>query len=157
MVTKILELPPVMGTFQVAVTDKVQLGAVLEEIIEFTGPAKITVSTFSCGEEFLIKLAKLRKAGKVKNSILYCSEHGARKTASLIPMISKVYDQAFYINNHSKMMIVEGCRETVCVLASQNQTRGNRLENYTIINDGGSTARKIIAALQAMPSFKLVR
>lgn len=50
---------------QVILTDTFQLGYVLEHLLAFTGPADITVSTYSTGEEFLRKLIALRGKGLI--------------------------------------------------------------------------------------------
>lgn len=47
---------PLTAPLQVFMSDHMQLADVLAALLEFTGPARLTVSTFSCGEEFLTRL-----------------------------------------------------------------------------------------------------
>ena len=56
---------------QVILTDTFQLGYVLEHLLAFTGTARITVSTYSTGEEFLRKLIALRHKGLVRSAHLF--------------------------------------------------------------------------------------
>lgn len=119
---------------QVFMSDRIQLGDVLARLLDYTGKAKLTVSTFSCGEEFLMRLFRLRKKGMVTEATLYADMKAAEKTARINSMMKSVYDKVFLCANHSKVMIIEGEQLTVCVLASQNQTRGNRMESYVIVH-----------------------
>ena len=119
---------------QVILTDGFQLGYVLETVLSFCGPSNITVSTFSTGEEFLRKLLALRKNGQVLHAVLYTDTKAAEKTAKLKYMLRAAYDEINFCKNHSKVMIVEG-NIRVVVLSSQNQTRGNRMENYVILHN----------------------
>lgn len=124
---------PLTCPLQVFMSDKVQLGDVLARLLEFTGAARLTVSTFSCGEEFLMRLHKLKQKGLVLFSALYADMKAAEKTARIRTMLMSVYDEFHLCANHSKVMLVEGERMTVCVLSSQNQTRGNRMESYVVL------------------------
>lgn len=124
---------PLICPLQVFMSHRVQLGDVLAGLLEFTGPARLTVSTFSCGEEFLMRLHKLKQKGLVLSAALYADMKAAEKTARIRTMMMSVYDEFYLCANHSKVMLVEGERMTVCVLSSQNQTRGNRMESYVLL------------------------
>jgi len=127
---------PLVCPLQVFMSDRVQLGDVLARLLEFTGPARLTVSTFSCGEEFLTRLFRLKQKGLVLFATLYADMKAAEKTARINPMMKGVYDEVFLCANHSKVMLLEGTVMTVCVLSSQNQTRGNRMESYVVLHTG---------------------
>lgn len=118
---------------QVILTDAFQLGYVLETLLRFTGRADITVSTYSTGEEFLRKLIHLRGCGLLHRATLFTDIKAAEKTARINPMLRTAYDEVHFCENHSKVMVVRGTRLAVVVISSQNQTRGNRLENYAVI------------------------
>lgn len=120
---------------QVLLSAEMQLGDVLEKLLHFTGPAALTVSTFSTGEEFLNRLHRLRKQKLVLSAILYCDMKAAEKTAHLNPLMRTVYDEINLTRIHAKVMLIRGEQSSVIVLTSQNQTRGNRMESYQIIND----------------------
>ena len=117
---------------QVILTDACQLGYVLESLLAFTGAADITVSTYSTGEEFLRKLLALRRKGLVRSAYLFTDFKAAEKTARVNPILRAAYDEVRFCQNHSKVMVIGG-KFRVVVLSSQNQTRGNRLENYAIL------------------------
>ena len=123
---------PRVAEWQVFLTDAFQLGYVLEQLLSFTGRAHITASTFGNGEEFLRKLIILRHRGLISESILYCDTKAAEKNAKMHPLLKSAYDRINFCDNHSKVLVVEGAFPVV-LLASQNQTRGNRLENYVIV------------------------
>lgn len=125
---------PRVSPLQVILTDAFQLGYVLERLLSFTGPAKITASTFGNGEEFLRKLMMLRGKGLVAEATLYCDTKAAEKNAKMHALLKSAYDSINFCDNHSKVLVVEGTFPVV-LLASQNQTRGNRLENYVIVQN----------------------
>ncbi|MBR4553896.1 MAG: hypothetical protein IKO20_09315 [Bacteroidaceae bacterium] len=132
-------LDPRVAECQVFLTDAFQLGYVLEQLLSFTGKAKITASTFGNGEEFLRKLIILKGKGLIKESILYCDTKAAEKNAKMHPLLRSAYDKINFCDNHSKVIVIEGAFPVV-LLASQNQTRGNRLENYVIIQSKDTAA-----------------
>ncbi|MBR4553077.1 MAG: hypothetical protein IKO20_05125 [Bacteroidaceae bacterium] len=125
---------PIDVPLQIFLTDAFQLGYVLEQLLAFTGRARITASTFGNGEEFLRKLIMLRHHGLISESILYCDTKAAEKNAKMHPLLKSAYDRINFCDNHSKVLVIEGAFPVV-LLASQNQTRGNRLENYVIIQN----------------------
>ena len=140
---------------QVILTDAFQLGYVLEKLLGFTGAADITVSTFSTGEEFLRKLIALRRKGIIRTVRLFTDFKAAEKTAKINAMLRAAYDEVRFCKNHSKVIIIEGITPPVLVLASQNQTRGNRLENYTIIQSK-VTAEYCLATLNSLSTYRLI-
>lgn len=150
-------LDPRVAGFQVFLTDAFQLGYVLERILTFTGKAKITASTFGNGEEFLRKLIMLRNKGMITESVLYCDTKAAEKNAKMHSLLKSAYDRINFCDNHSKVLVIEGAFPVV-LLASQNQTRGNRLENYVIIHSQ-DTARYCLRVLSerkctVLPAFR---
>lgn len=140
------------GDVQVLITDKRQLGDVLAELLEITGPARLTISTFSSGEEFLRRLISLRKRGLVLSATLYTDFKAAEKTARTNPMLRSAFDELRFCPNHSKMVVVQGEHGTMTLFTSQNQTRGNRLESYVLIKDR-AVADYAISVLQQLKTF----
>ena len=124
---------PIEVPVQVILTDTFQLGYVLDRLLAFTGAADITVSTYSTGEEFLRKLIALRAKGLIKRARLYTDFKAAEKTARINTMLRSAYDEVRFCPNHSKVMVIEGDFPVV-VITSQNQTRGNRMENYAVLH-----------------------
>lgn len=132
-------LDPRVAECQVFLTDAFQLGYVLEQLLTFTGKARITASTFGNGEEFLRKLIILKSRGLIEESVLYCDTKAAEKNAKMHPLLKSAYDKINFCDNHSKVLVIEG-NFPVVLLASQNLTRGNRLENYVIIQSKDTAA-----------------
>lgn len=126
---------PFSHPLQAFVSDGLQLGDVLERLLQFCGTSSVTVSTYSVGEEFLRRCHQLRKHGLVSRLLIIADTKAADKTARMNVMVRRVADEVRLCQNHSKVMLIDGAKLQVLVLTSQNQTRGNRLENYTIIRD----------------------
>ena len=129
----------------------------LQVFLAFTGKAKITASTFGNGEEFLRKLIMLRHKGLITEAALYCDTKAAEKNAKMHPLLKTAYDRINFCDNHSKVLVVEGAFPVV-LLASQNQTRGNRLENYVVLQSA-ETAEYCLDILSQrkcanLPAFK---
>ena len=139
---------------QVILTDTFQLGYVLESLLAFTGAACITVSTYSIGEEFLRKLLALRRKGLVRSAHLFTDFKAAEKTARVNPILRAVYDEVCFCQNHSKLMVIEG-HVPVVVLSSQNQTRGDRLENYAILQSR-EAADYCLSTLRGLATYKVL-
>ena len=139
---------------QVILTDTFQLGYVLESLLAFTGAAGITVSTYSIGEEFLRKLLALRRKGLVRSAHLFTDFKAAEKTARVNPILRAAYDEVRFCQNHSKVMVIEG-EVPVVVLSSQNQTRGNRLENYDILQSR-EAADYCLSTLRGLATYKVL-
>lgn len=145
---------PAKKHIQVILSDSMQMGYVLEKLIGFTGPARITVSSYSVGEEFLRKLISLRKHNLITYAALYTDFKAMQKTAHVNPMLLKAYDEVYFCNNHSKVMIIEGGLVPVTVISSQNQTRGNRMECYAILA-GVEHVKYCIATLRALTTYQV--
>lgn len=120
---------------QAFVSDGLQLGDVLERLLQFTGTSRVLVSTYSVGEEFLRRCHLLRQRGLISRLLIIVDTKAADKTARLNVMVRRVADEVRLCQNHSKVLLVDGLKLSVLVLTSQNQTRGNRLENYTVIRN----------------------
>ena len=126
---------PTAEPLQVFLTDRLQLGAVLQQMLVHTQAADIHISTFSVGEEFLRKLIALRGKGHIKSATLYTDLRGAEKTARIRAMLYKAFDKVVMTQIHAKLIIAQGERCTATLLTSQNTTRGNRVESYTLIHN----------------------
>ena len=138
---------------QVILTHTFQMGYVLEQLLSYTGRARLTVSTFSTGEEFLRKRLAFLCLNDTSTTEIYTDFKAAEKTARLSQLIRAAYDKVNFCANHSKVMVIEG-DITVVVLSSQNQTRGNRLESYTILL-GDKVAASVLEKLQSINTYNL--
>lgn len=121
--------------FQSYFSNSIQLAEIIEWVLAQTGPADVSISTFSTSEEFLRRLARLRNRGLVVSCSLFCDLRAARKTASLYHFIKGVFDSVALCQNHSKVVLISNDSCRVAVITSQNQTRGDRYEAGVITTD----------------------
>ena len=120
---------------QAFLTDTLQLGDVLEQLLHFAGPSRLVVSTFSTGEEFVRRLLRLRREGLITQASVYLDMKAAEKTARTNPILRSAFDAVHLTRNHSKVLLIAGEQQRIVVLTSQNQTRGNRIESYCIMHN----------------------
>lgn len=116
-------------------SNRIQLADVIEWVLTRTGPAHLQISTFSTSEEFLRRLFRLKKNGRILSCAMFCDLRAARKTLSLYHFIKSVFDRVCLCENHSKVLILSNDAHSVAVVTSQNQTRGNRFEAGIITSD----------------------
>lgn len=126
---------PTEQKLQVLFSDRWQLSDLLEDLISYMGRAVLVVGTFSTGEEFLRRLHTLRTRGLVRSAVLYCDMRAAEKTSRLQPLLRSCFEDVNLCRNHSKVLLLGTPKGNVCVLTSQNMTRGNRMESYIVMLD----------------------
>ena len=121
--------------------NKFQLYNLIEWVLDQTGPADVTVVTFSMSEEFVRKMLKLKKSGLVKSCAVVLDFKAVQKTQKLIKFTENVFDSVTYCKTHAKVVIIETENleyPGVIITGSQNVTRGNRAES-TIITTNEAT------------------
>lgn len=104
-------------------------------ILEQTGCADVTVSTFSTSDAFLSGFLRLRQIGKIGGAILVADLKASRKTLQLCRLMHSCFDRVCLAQNHSKIMLVCNAHYTVSVITSQNQTYGDRAECTMVTTD----------------------
>lgn len=119
-----------------------QLADIIEWGLDQIGPADVFVSTFSTSEEFLRRFYRIRSQGYVKSSVLLIDLKATRKTLNLYRFISSVFDCCYLAENHSKVVLMRSASACLCLVTSQNQTRGDRTECYVL-----STSPEIYSTL----------
>lgn len=130
-------LRPLSDTpYQAYLSNAVQVADVLEWILEQVGEAEVWQTSFSISEEFLRRLFFIEKSGHVKAFHLVLDHKATNKTLKLWAFISQVIERTYLADNHSKILLVKSnAGDTVCVVTSQNLTRGNRSESAFITTD----------------------
>lgn len=122
--------------YQAYLSNAVQVADVLEWILEQVGEAEVWQTSFSISEEFLRRLFFIEKSGRVKAFHLVLDHKATNKTLKLWAFISQVIERTYLADNHSKILLVKSTvGDTVCVVTSQNLTRGNRSESAFITTD----------------------
>lgn len=96
----------------------------------------------------------MRRKGLVRSACLFTDFKAAEKTARVNPILRCAYDEVRFCQNHSKVMVIEGKFPAV-VLSSQNQTRGNRLENYAILQSR-EAADYCLVTLRGLATYKVL-
>lgn len=109
-------------------SDKFQLYHLLEFILEQTGPATLTISTFSVSEEFIRKLQQFREKGLITNLTIIADQRTAVKALRLSLFTNNISEELLLGNNHAKLILFSNSEWNVSLVTSQNQTRGNRIE-----------------------------
>jgi hypothetical protein len=121
---------------QAYLSNVLQVADVLEWILEQVGTAEVWQTSFSISEEFLRRLFFIEKSGRVKKFHLVLDHKATNKTLKLWAFISQVIERTYLADNHSKILLVKSeAGDTVCVVTSQNLTRGNRSESAFITTD----------------------
>lgn len=120
---------------QVYLGTEVHLVGLLSWILDQTGPAEVFVTTFSTSDDFLCGFKRLRDDGLITHSVLLADFKASNKTRQLGALMRSAFDEVFFSENHSKLMLVSGGGITVTVVTSQNQTYGGRVECTLISSD----------------------
>ena len=88
----------------------------------------------------------------IKNAILIADLKAHTWNKRLQDLMFSTFDEVRLCSNHSKVMVMQGENYSVTTLCSQNQSRGERLENFTIIG-GEDTAENVKQTLLNYPTF----
>lgn len=118
--------------------NKFQLYNLIEWILEQTGPAAVTVVTFSMSEEFIRKMLKLQKSGLLMSCAVVLDFKAVQKTQKIIRFAQNVFSSVSYCKTHAKLVLIETDNlefPGVIITGSQNATRGNRSESTVITTD----------------------
>ena len=113
----------------------VQLYDLLEWLLKQTGSAEITVITFSISEEFIRKVHMFRKMGLIAKITVLLDFKAIQKTENLIRFAENTFDEIYYAKTHAKIIRIDSPKYQVCVIGSQNATRGNREECELVTTD----------------------
>ncbi|MBQ0072872.1 MAG: C4-dicarboxylate ABC transporter [Prevotella sp.] len=140
---------------QVYLGTEVHLVGLLSWILDQTGPAEVFVTTFSTSDDFLCGFKRLRDDGLISHSVLLADFKASNKTIQLGALMRSAFDEVFFSENHSKLMLVKGGGLTVTVVTSQNQTYGGRVE-CTMISSDCATWLKLHDCLKAIIDNKSV-
>lgn len=134
-IEKILK-PLAEKSYQVYLNNAVQVADILEWILEQVGRSEVWQTSFSISEEFLRRLYFITKVNEVSRINLVLDHKATVKTLKLWAFITQVIERTFLADNHSKILLVKSEKgDTVCVITSQNLTRGNRYETSFISTD----------------------
>lgn len=120
---------------QAYMDNRLQLYEVIDALLRQTGPAALTISTFSTSDGFLRRIHRLKNEGLITSCVLFLDLKATRKTVLLKGFIESVADEVFLCENHSKVVLLCNDSHRVTIVTSQNQTTGNRMECGIITTD----------------------
>ena len=124
------------GSFQqLVLSNKVNLFDLIRGVLEQIGRADISISTFANSEDFLRVLFKLKNRGLIGHATLINDIMFTKKTLKMSKLLQNVYDEVYFVDNHSKCTLIENEKHRVGILSTQNQTRIKRFECHLISND----------------------
>lgn len=126
-----LGIAPVQAVF----SDTMQVADIIEWGAAQLGPLEVWQTSFSISEEFLRRLYSLKSAGLMTSLHLVLDYKATGKTLRLWPFMIQVFSDVYLADNHSKAILLRGDMGCCSVITSQNLTRGNRIESYTVIAD----------------------
>lgn len=121
--------------YQAYFDNHLQLYDVIDFVLRETGPARLTISTFSTSDGFLRRIHRLKQEGLIESCSLFLDLKATRKTVLLKGFMSQVADRVMLCENHSKVVLVSNGQWQVSIVTSQNQTTGNRMECGIITTD----------------------
>lgn len=121
------------ASVQSALTNTVQIADILEWVLQQVGPSEVWQTSFSISEEFLRRLYFISRDGSATSIHLVLDFKATNKTLALWNFIHQVIDTTHLADNHSKVLLIQSqAGDKVCIVTSQNLTRGNRNESYII-------------------------
>ena len=129
---------------QTYLTNTLQVADVVEWVLQQVGKSTIWQTSFSISEEFLRRLFFIEKSGKVDKINLILDFKATNKTLRLWPFLTRVIENTYLADNHSKVILIEAHPETesnpktptkISIITSQNLTRGNRMESAIVTTD----------------------
>lgn len=120
---------------QTIYSNKYNLFDIIRGVLSQIGKCNIRIATFSNSEEFLRRLYLQKKRGLIENLVLITDNKAAKKTLKLSNFIMRVYNEVYFANNHSKVVLFDNEQHHIAVLTSQNQTRGARFECHVVSNN----------------------
>lgn len=123
------------GYTQTIYSNKYNLFDIIRGVLSQIGRCDIRIATFSNSEEFLRRLYLQKQKGLIGHLTLITDNKAAKKTIKLSNFILHVYDDVFFANNHSKVVLFDNEQHHLAVLTSQNQTRGARFECTFVSNN----------------------
>jgi len=109
-----------------------QLYHLVEFILQETGPCDLLITTFSVSEEFIRKLLQMKNNGLIHSLAIVADHRTAVKALRLSLFTNNISEELLLGNNHAKVILFKNKNMKVSVVASQNLTRGNRIESGMI-------------------------
>lgn len=128
----------------------------IDWILKQIGPADVIVTTFSTSIEFLSGFHNLIKKGLVKHATMVADLKACKKTVKLMPLMDQCFNEIYLAENHSKIVLLGNAGHSVCVISSQNNTYGGRIE-CTYMEENLDLSDKLLLGIRQMTEKSLKR
>lgn len=113
---------------------QVQSHTVFDYLIEKMGSVdSMVISSFAITEAYIRRI--IRNRAKIKHITLILDFTIASRNPRITLFAAKNVDELFLVNNHSKIIYVEGHGEKMAAVMSNNATNNHRFESGIIIQE----------------------
>jgi hypothetical protein len=108
--------------------------SLITELLKKTGPADVTISTWSAGMYDATSLNELLSCGKIKNVKLILDRSFKTRQAGYAVYIDDVFkpENIRTTNTHAKFVLIKNDEYSICIRSSMNLNENKRCENYDI-------------------------
>lgn len=106
--------------------------SVLEKILECTGPAELSLASYSVSEQALRVLHRLKSEGQITRLSFLFDRSVRNNKLDLLAFASKFADEIFLEASHIKLALVNNDKFNVAVITTANITDNERWEYYLI-------------------------
>jgi hypothetical protein len=112
----------------------------LQFVLERTGPARVSISTWTVTENPVRALVALRQAGLITELQLLFDHRIKTRCPRAFQLVAALEAKVSLAKCHAKVTVVENDNWGVAILSSQNYTRNPRIEAGAIFTDRASAA-----------------
>jgi hypothetical protein len=112
----------------------------LQFVLERTGPARVSISTWTITEAPVRALLALRQAGLITELTLLFDHRIKTRCPKAVQLVAALGARVHLAKCHAKVTVIENDEWAVTVLSSQNYTRNPRIEAGVIFTDRASAA-----------------
>lgn len=127
----------------------------LERILYITGPADVSIASFSVSEESLVSLFDLCETGRIRKFRCLFDKRTIKDKTALLFFASDFVQEVYITETHAKLVVVSNENWKVSIIGSANLTNNTRYECgaiSTIPNDAEFYLNHFEAAiLNAVP------
>lgn len=111
--------------------------SLIEAILDITGPAEVTISTWSAGLYDAGAVNSLKASGLIKDIRLILDRSFKTRQKGYSLYIQDVFSEEKIrtTNTHSKFVLIKNDEYNVCIRSSMNLNENKRCENFDIDDD----------------------
>jgi hypothetical protein len=106
--------------------------SVLEKILECTGPAELSMASYSVSEPALRVLYRLKSEGQITKLSFLFDRSVRNNKLDLLAFAAQFADEIFLDSSHIKLALINNDQHNVVVITTANITENERWEYYLI-------------------------